>query len=735
MDMSHSPYAAASSSASSEGLDFNHYFRLLWHNKWKILLCMLVFTGAAIALVKPLKSVYQADATVMIELGSPSLLSLPGDSTGAYQGREYLATQFAVVRSRALMGKVIDRLDLVTHPEYDFRQHEKKKSWLSFLKQEEEEPELSDEAMDVLVRRHILNIFEYSLITEPVFGTHLLKIEFQSHDPDLSANVVNAMADLYIESYLEAKLESTQKATAWLSGRLSELRKNLQLSEEKLQQYRETEQLVDVQGVRTLDAAELAQLREDFVDARQQRANAQAVYDQVRNATNLSAEELLAIPAILNNTVVQRLVEVKATADRNVAQLSNRYGPRHASMIAAVSQQQDAENNLQERLLSVTRGIRASYEAALKTERSIEGQINATRLRLQDVSRKEVRLRELEREVETNRQLYDLFLSRGKETDERSRLEEPPARIIDPAIVPYEPVGPDKKKYIIAALALSIALSVGVLILLDLLDSTIRTTEDVESRLKMPMLGFLPLFKGRKNRQALRIFSQGNDQHGFSEAVRSIRTSIVLSSLEDPYKVILVTSSLPDEGKSTVSINLAEAMGQMEKVLLLECDLRKPSLTKALGIPSSTVGLSNILQGQAKLFDCTVQMPGSQIDIIPAGIVPQNPLELLGSRTFKQALSELKTRYDRIIIDSAPVHLVSDAQILSSQVDSLVYVVKSNVTSTSIAAKGIKMLQQVNAPLTGVVLNQVDIKKSTQYDSFYGVYAQNYGYSETPKQA
>ncbi|MBX2808507.1 MAG: polysaccharide biosynthesis tyrosine autokinase [Cellvibrionaceae bacterium] len=729
MDMSQSPYASTS---NTEGLDFNHYLRLLWHNKWKILLCMMVFTGLAIAFVKPLKSVYQADATVLIEIGGPSLLGLPGESAG-YQGREYLATQFEIVRSRALMEKVIERLNLVRHPEYDFRQHEKKKSWLSFIKKQEEQPQLSDDAMDVVIRRHILNIFERTLRTYPVFGTHLLRIQFQSHDPELAANVVNAMADIYIESYLEAKLDSTQKATAWLSGRLTELRKNLQISEEKLQQYRENEQLVDVQGVRTLDAAELAQLREDFVDARQSRINAQSIYDQVSNVANLSARELLAIPAIFNNAVVQRLVEAKAATDREVAQLRNRYGPRHPAMVAAVSEQQQAQVNLQQRLSSVTRGIRATYEAALATERSIEQQIDSTRLRLQDVSRKEVRLRELEREVETNRQLYDLFLSRGKETDERGRLEEPPARIIDPAIVPHNPVGPDKKKYIIAAMAMSIALSVGLLILLDLLDSTIRTTDDIESRLKMPMLGFLPLIKMKKNRNSLRIFNEQHDQHSFSESVRSIRTSLVLSSIENPYKVILVTSSVPDEGKSTVSVNLAEAMGQMEKVLLLECDLRKPSLAKGLGISTAAVGLSNALQGQAKLSDCIVQVPGSQIDIMPAGAVPQNPLELLGSRTFKQALNELKPRYDRIIVDSAPVHLVSDAQILSSQVDALVYVVRSNVTSASVASKGIKMLQQVNAPLTGVVLNQVDVKKSMQYDSFYGVYAQNYSYADAPK--
>ena len=242
------------------------------------------------------------------------------------------------------------------------------------------------------------------------------------------------------------------------------------------------------------------------------------------------------------------------------------------------------------------------------------------------------------------------------------------------------------------------------------------------------MLGFVPLIKSNKSKYAFRAFSDDNPDIGFTEAIRTVRTSLVLASLENPFKVIIVTSSVPGEGKSTLALNMADAMGQMEKVLLIDGDMRKPTVGKALGLPSSTVGLSNAIVGKAKLDSCIQRIPGMQIDILSSGMVPSNPLELLGSMRFKQLLEELKQRYDRIIIDSAPLHIVSDAKILSSYADSLIYVVKSDSTPLNIVSKGINGLRSVNAPITGAVLNQVDLQKASQYDAYYGVYEQGYGY-------
>lgn len=734
MDTTTSPFGANNQSAG-ENIDFTHYIRLLMHNKWKIAIFVFIVTSIVIVIVKPMKSIYRADTTVMIETNRSNIVDLQDVHGSGPQGREYFATQYEIIRSRALIEKVVDQLQLTKHPDYDPRQAKESRSLFDvgaikdlFKLKEDEDITLGDDELEAEIRREIVSNFRNSLVVEPLFGTLLVNISFTSHNPQLAADIVNAVADVYIESYLEARLVVAKKATSWLSERLGELRQNLQDSEERLQEYRETEKLVDVQGVRTLDSAELGQLRQDYVDARQRRAEAQAVYEQVKNFETLSTGQLLAIPTILNNPIIQRLVETKSISDRKVAELSRRYGAQHPLMQAALAEQREVKNDLNTRLRNVTQGIYGNYQAALRAEQSLSRQINTTRGRLQNVSRKEVRLRELEREVETNRQLYDLFLSRGKESDESSKLEEPPARVIDEAIAPIYPIGPNKKKFVVAAFVFASALAIGLIVLLDLLDSTVRVADDVEYKLKASMLGFLPLDKSNKSGFAFRAFVNKSDKSGFAEAIRTIRTSLVLSSLDKPFKTIVVTSSVPGEGKSTVSLNIAEALGQMEKVLLIDADMRRPTMSKALGLAQSTMGLSNIIAGKAGVEDCIHRLPDSEIDVIVSGTIPNNPLELISSKQFKGLLESLQSQYDRIIIDSAPVHVVSDAQVLSSYADSLIYIVKANSTPVGIASKGIKTLRSVNAPLTGVVLNQVDVDKATQYDSSYGVYKE-YGYT------
>jgi capsular exopolysaccharide synthesis family protein len=430
---------------------------------------------------------------------------------------------------------------------------------------------------------------------------------------------------------------------------------------------------------------------------------------------------------MVNNPIVQSAVQARLEADRQLSELSKRYGPKHPLMVSAVSDQQQRDKELKAQINIISKGLESSYQAALASEQELQRQISGTQSRLQTVGRKEVRLRELERNVETSRQLYELFLTRGKEVDESSKLQESPARLMDAAVAPLHPIGPPRTKYVIAALFLSGGFIVGLILLLDFIRSTVRTNDDVEGRLRVPMLGFVPLLKSNKNKDALRCFG-AKDDAGFSESIRTIRTSIVLSSLENPFKVIVVTSSVPDEGKSTIALNIAEAMGQMEKVLLIDADMRKPTIARVLGLPSSTVGLSNVIVGKAKADACIHKVPGMEVDILLSGAIPNNPLELLGSARFGELLEQLKDRYDRIIIDSAPVHIVSDAKILSSHADALIYVIKSDSTPFNIVSRGIKTLRSINAPITGAVLNQVDLKKSSQYDTYYGVYEKGYDY-------
>ena len=410
----------------------------------------------------------------------------------------------------------------------------------------------------------------------------------------------------------------------------------------------------------------------------------------VKGVSTLTAQEL--------DELTSQLVAARS----KYSELSKRYGAKHPKMISARSEVQSAEKEL-------ARG----------------------KSKIQNIGRKEVKLRELQRQVNSNRQLYDTFLSRFKEANQAVDLQASNARISDPAVAPLAPFKP--KKSLIVALAFFASLMLGVLLafLFEALDKTFKGTQDIEDKLGQPILGVLPLIKANRKDRKTHIFAMLDEKEtAFAEAMRTIRTGLVLSSLDNPHKVILVTSSIPGEGKTSVSTNLATAMAKMERVLLIGADLRRPSLSKALGLPSNELGLTNIVAGTSELADCIHHIDEANIDVLPCGQLPPNPLELLSSDRFAKILEGLEEQYDRIVIDSPPVQAVSDSLVLSKYAKAVVYVVEADSTHENVVKNGVKRLLQHDAPIAGIILNKFDSEKSAKYGYEYGGYYDHYGYSE-----
>jgi len=400
-------------------------------------------------------------------------------------------------------------------------------------------------------------------------------------------------------------------------------------------------------------------------------------------------------------------------------------------MQAARSDLGAASASLRSQVEQVVAGIERNYQLAIANENSLQASFDSNRSQIQDISRKEFRLRELQREVDGHRALYDTFMTRLKETAATSDLDSANARVVDKAVVPTGPIKPKKSLIVAIAALLAGFVGVGLTLLLDALSNTFKSTEEVEGRLNVPVLGILPLITKLERKDLARMFISDKNK-SFSESVRTIRTSVVLSGIDNPHKVVVVTSSIPGEGKSTVSANLAFSLGQMEKVLLIDADMRRPTLAKNFEFPVGTPGLANLIAGTANLEECIRTVDG--IDILSAGAVPPNPLELLSSPRFVKAMDVLKNKYERIIIDSPPTQAVSDAIVLSTFANSLIYVIKSDATHISLVEKGVGQLLQSNAPVNGIVLNQVDIKKAKKHGYSYGGYYDYYGYNDT-KQA
>ena len=342
----------------------------------------------------------------------------------------------------------------------------------------------------------------------------------------------------------------------------------------------------------------------------------------------------------------------------------------------------------------------------------------------------EARNKELQREVDTNRELYDIFFTRMKSVSETGGFEKPHARIVDRAMVPTYPVKPNKRLSVTLAFILGIMLGCGIAILLDMLDNTVKNPDEVQEKLRVPLLGTLPKMKTNKKGQFQQFWQK--PQGPFAEALRTVRTGVVLSSLDKPAKIIVVTSTVPGEGKSTVALNLGAALAQMENTLVIGADLRRPSLANKCQLTPNHPGLTHFVAGTAKLEDCIEHLPELNLYVMPAGIIPPNPLEIISSKKFVQALKFLRERFDRIVIDSAPVQAVSDALILASNADSVIYVVKADATSATQAQKGIAGIVASNEPFTGVVLNMFDPKKAHGYFGYkYYNYHNYYGPTET----
>jgi capsular exopolysaccharide synthesis family protein len=555
----------------------------------------------------------------------------------------------------------------------------------------------------------------------------------------LAAKVPNTLAEIYIESDLESRMAMTQKASEWLRERMGELRAKVDASERALQDFRDREHIVDAKGVAMSGASrQLEEVTKGLVEARQRRAEAESAYalvQQIRNGK--AAISYDSIPAVLKNPLVQRMKEQEGDAEKRLSDAAKRYGPEHPKMIQARAELDAAKQNTRQQIEAVVAGIAKDYEVAKANEAAVERALAQSKSDIQGLNRKEFQLGILDRDVQQNRNLYEMFVNRLKETTATGDMQSTIARVVDPAIVPTLPYAPKKLQIVAITSFVTLILAALLALLLDRLSNTLNSTSDVEQRLGVPALGVLQKIKGFVKKGFISELAFFNDtQSTFAEAVRTVRTSVLMSSLDDLHKVVVITSSVPEEGKTTLSFNLACALGQVKKVLLVDADLRRPKIGKLVGRDRKAPGLADLVAGQAQVSQCVFFDDRAGIHILPAGTVPPNPLELLSSKRFADVLTKLKEAFDIVIVDSAPLQLVSDAQVLSQFASSVIYVVKADSTPYQVAQNGIKKLRRVDAPILGVVLNQLDLEKAEKYYGEYSGYKsykgyKKYGYTKT----
>lgn len=586
-------------------------------------------------------------------------------------------------------------------------------------------------------QQYVVGKFMSRLSIDPVRKTKLVSISFESPDPAMAALVANTVGEEYINSYLDAKIELTTRASLWLNERLTDLKRTLDESEDRLIAFKQENGLVDVDGsVGRLNEQELLLATAELAQARSELSAKENLYREVQAAQG-DADFLGALPAFQADPLIQRVKIDQGQAQRNLDELRNRYGERHPRVVDAMSQLATLNATLEGHVSRVVGSVAKDYQLAQQRVAGIQAKLNVGKTEIQDIGTKKFELDALEREVSTNRSIYDTFFSRITEAKSADGLEAANARISDYALPPVQPFKP-KKQLIIALAALgSLILSMLMAFLYEQMDETIKGTNDIEGRLGLKLLGILPLIKGgmfnRAQSLPLSPLDIPDKNRTFSEAVNTARTAICLDDGEVPRKVIMITSSVPGEGKSTASINLAYSLSQLERVLLIDADMRRPTIAKSAGFERNVPGLSNLITQTVPAKQCIIRgVFEGAFDILPSGPLPEQPLELLSSKRFEKILAQLGNHYDRIVIDSAPTQAVSDALVLSKLSDAVVYIVKSHDTTMELVKRGTERLKQVNAPLAGVLITQVDIEKITAYggDYYYQGYYDYYGYHE-----
>ena len=730
----------------SETHELVRYWRAVNRHKLGILLLVIAVGVLAAMYAFSLPPVYRGTATVLLDpIRKKSVTNEDLYDSIASTPRDYYLTQIEIMKSRDYAERLVRVLNLTRHRDFDPRQRLPEKGWVESLF-ERFKPAAPDNAPSAAssaaigeeeIREGAVSQVMGGISIAPARNTQLVRVSFDSHDPILAERIPNALSMIYITADLEARTGSARQSMSFLSEQAAKLKSQLAESERELQQFRESQKIVVTKGLSLSDATRrLEGLTVSLEDARRKRSDAELLYKQVSAAARgQSGDALETLPVLQKEPVLQRLKETEAEAERKASEASKRYGPEHPRIVSVQSDLKAARDTVRRQINAVAESVAKEFEIAKASEAAISQAHARATAEAQAFNRTEFPLTRLERNVESNRRLYEAFAQRSNEV-RIGDIQQPIARIVDMARAPSGPSGPDRRRIVMLAMFAALFAGVAIAILLTMLDKGIKTALDLESRLAIKAVGVLARMKSTPDAPLDRMVVDDNSNI-FSEGVRTIRSDVQLSTLDSPHKTVLVTSSIPSEGKTTVACNLAFAFAQVKKTLLIEADMRRPKVARALNLDLQHAGLSEFVSGDMSIEQCVHPVGDTGLFVLQSGKVPLNPLEMLSSHRFADAMESLKAMFEVIVIDSPPVELVSDSMVLSRFATAVLFVVKADHTPFPLARHSLIRLRRVGAPVLGAVLNYFDVEKAHRYYGDYSSfgtehYYRNYGYQNKP---
>jgi succinoglycan biosynthesis transport protein ExoP len=706
------------------------YLLVLRKQKWLILSFLVaVVTIVSIATFR-MKPVYVASAKIEIDRENTNIVPFQGvDSYDLMLDFDtYIETQSRILTSETMALQTIRNLSLAGNPEFAGNDSSEAIAAGS-LENQKLPPEIGAFLGSLTVRR--------------VPNTRLMDVSFESTDPHMAAQILNAHLKNYIEENYKSRYEATAKASEWLQEELNELSTKVRRSEDARIEYERNNQIwaVDDKNDRNnVTTDRLADLNKQLTDAQSESLKKQALYEFAKTG------DADAVPQLRDNSALQEMQRKRADFDVLYTDLVNQYGPNYPKVRRLQAQMKEVDDQMARERKGILAQLESEYREAKQHEDLLVHVLDLQKSEVNAMSEKMIQYNILKREAEANKALYDSLQTKLKEAQISSGLKSSNIRIVDPAMIPSTPSRPAKTRNIALAFLVGLVGGIGLALLREYLDNTVKTPDDVETLTRLPSLAVVPAFEGaviEAKRSGLLGTSSGNGhdkrielvaQHlpksQMSEAFRALRTALLLSQPDHPPQVILVTSALPREGKTTAAANLAVTLAQLgDKTVLVDADLRKPGVGRLLNLGSGKyAGLSSYLAGVSSLDLVTVPHPSiPNLAAIPTGPLPPNPADLLSSNRLSDAITELRKSFKFIVIDSPPIMAATDAVILSVQTDGVLLVVRSGETPKEAFTRTRDLLVSVKCHLLGVVLNAVDPNAPDYYYS-YRYYPYSYGY-------
>jgi succinoglycan biosynthesis transport protein ExoP len=715
------------------------YVRVLIKSKWVVIASVVLVVG--VVAISTLRSVpiYEAVGSIAINKMDPVTFNLKDSSGGAdYYDPTDMDTEVRILKSDLLALQVIRQLNLDRQPGFGTAS----KAPSSGL-------ELTTDVLqlDSVRTSAVLAGFKGSLQVSLVPNTRIIEIRYRSPDKNIAARVVNTLANTYVEQNFKTRFESTMQASDWLSKQLVDLQIKVETSQEKLVQYQKEHEILGIDEKQNITTAKLDELNRELTAAESLRMEKESVYHLVQSGDSDSIVAAANVDGAArgssaNSALLEKLREQQADVKIQVAQLSTQFGPSYPKLAQLNSQLKEVDAQIQAEMRKVAARLRGDYLAAVQRESMLRSALEQQKQEANKLNESAIEYSLLKRDVDANRTLSEGLLERLKEAGVTAGLRSNNFRIVDVARVPTAPSGPNLLRNLGFALALGLSTGIGLAFLLESMDNTVRTPEQAQTISALPSLGMIPLGSRStrelgsrqkltlaSSKEAVELVTQSRPRSQMAESYRALRTSLLLTFAGGPPKVILITSALPEEGKTTTSVNSAIVLAQKgTRVLLIDADLRRPSIHKTLGM-GPKMGLSNVLTGTATLQQAIIPstiLP--DLFILPAGTPPPNPAELLASAKMKSVLEELREHYDHIVIDSPPTLSVTDAVVMSTSADAVVLVIRSGHTTKQALRRARDILLQVNARVCGVLVNAVDLSSPDYYYhyEYQGKYGHNY---------